>query len=285
MPWEDHDKLLHMKLSREEYCQRILTSLILGGLYPKWNTKNKPSENGFVFLNGLHELSFDFQIEPPIIFVDECELPAISNGESGSGYPDYALFWDQHIWIIELKTESSSHRKDQLPLYLKLASYHYPNHKIKILYLTSEMNRIKSAGPEKHSFSHLFWSEVSPLINKIWSESNYKPERILESALQRELSKLGTPYKIFIDNAETIRHAMNLSLQVQETGKQMAVEVKASGLDEINELRIRIRDALKRLDGTNNVKPWIWFEKSSGGKPITELGRQVGCELRLSRYK
>jgi hypothetical protein len=110
-------------------------------------------------------------------------------------------------------------------------------------------------------------------------------ECVLESALQSELSNLSAHHSTFNDNAKAIRQAINLSVQVQETGRQMAIEVNAGGLDEINELRKRIRDALIRLKRANNVKPWIWFEKSSGGKALTELGRQVGCELRLSRYK
>ena len=75
MPWEDPEKLLLMDLYREEYCQRMLTSLILGGPYPKWNSKNDPSENGFAFLNGLHQLAFSSHIEHSIKFVDEFELP------------------------------------------------------------------------------------------------------------------------------------------------------------------------------------------------------------------
>jgi hypothetical protein len=66
------------------------------------------------------------------------------------------------------------------------------------------------------------------------------------------LLQLNSPLKVFRDNAEVIRHALNLSLQVQETGKQMAVELKAGGLDEIIELRIRIRDALKRSEVMND---------------------------------
>ena len=284
MLWEDPDQLLLMKLGREEYCQRMLTSLIIGGPYPKWNSKNIPSENGFKFFNSLQHLAFGSDIEKPIEFIDEFDLPGKSFDEKG-GAPDYAVFWDNHLWIIELKTESSSHRNDQLPLYLELANNHYPKLDLQMLYITPSMVRIESAGTDDHSFSHLFWSEVSPLINRIWSISDKNQEQLLESALRRELQLLNSPTKVFRDNAEIIRNALNLSLQVQETGKQMAIEINAGGLDEIIELRIRIRDALKRFEGASGVKPWIWYEKSSGGKPMTELGRQVGCELRLSRSR
>jgi hypothetical protein len=285
MNWEDPDKLLQMELVREEYCQRMLTSLILGGPYPKWNTRSEPSDNGFAFLNNLHKLAFGSNIEKPLQFIDEFKLDGISNGGISNGYPDYGILWENHLWIIELKTDSSSHRKSQLPHYLKLARYNYPNHSIEILYLTPEMERKDIDGSGKHSLSHLFWPDVTSLINQIWLKSIHLPERVLESALQRELSNLSTSHSVFNDNANIMRQAINLSIQVQESGRQMAVEVNAGGLDEINELRIRIRDALKRLDTANNVKPWIWFEKSSGGKALTKLGCEVGCELRLSRYK
>ena len=129
MHWEDPDQLLLMKLGREEYCQRMLTSLIIGGPYPKWNSKNIPSESGFKFLKILNNLAFDSDIKNPIEFIDEFDLPGKSINERG-GAPDYAVIWDNHLWMIELKTESSSHRNDQLPLYLELANHHYsPPHK------------------------------------------------------------------------------------------------------------------------------------------------------------
>ena len=262
----------------------MLTSLILGGPYPKWNSRNIPSESGFRFLDILHHFAFGFHLDQPMDFIDEFELPAISiNGRAGA--PDYAVLWDHQLWIIELKTELSSHRKDQLPLYLELAEHHYSSYHIQILYITPSMARLNKDGMKDHLFYHLFWSELSPYIKKIWSESEHQAERTLESALQRELSHLNQPTKSFRNNAETIRNALKLAPLVQKTGEQMAVEINVGGLDEIIELRIRIRDALNRLAGANNVKPWIWFEKSSGGKPLTELGRQVGCEIRLSRYK
>lgn len=284
MAWEDPDELLIKKLGREEYCQRMLTSLIVGGKYPRWNTVSIPSDKGALFLGSLYKLAYNDHLKSPLEFVDEFELRAESSDEKGAA-PDYAVIWPDHLWIIELKTEASSHRKEQLPLYLRLARYNHPIRKVEILYLTPEMHRERSAGVEEHEFAHLFWSEVSPLIGKIWSQRDEKSERILETALQREFSKLDAPAKRFRDTAKTVRRAIELSSEVQKSGEQCAVEVSASGLDEIIDLRVRIWEALQRLEGAENVKPWVWYEKSSGGKPLTELGREVGCELRLSRYK
>ncbi len=74
---EDPDDLLRrLRLGREEYCQRLLTQLILGGPYPRWNTRSRPSEEGRRFLTALDELSFG---APPrdltdAVFVDELDL-------------------------------------------------------------------------------------------------------------------------------------------------------------------------------------------------------------------
>ena len=38
--------LRRLRLGREEYCQRLLTMLILGGPYPRWNTRSAPSARG-----------------------------------------------------------------------------------------------------------------------------------------------------------------------------------------------------------------------------------------------
>jgi hypothetical protein len=261
----------------------MLTSLILGGSYPKWNTESVPSKSGANFLSCLHRIAFGKYLIKHLTFIDELDLPAISVNEKG-GAPDYAVKWDNHLWIIELKTESSSHRKDQLPLYLQLAHHHYSDCNIEILYLTPQMSRIDNNGPDQHQFKHLFWPDVLPIISEIWSKSLYQEERLLEATIQKEISKLEIPAKVFRDTASIIREAFHQSAMVQKEGIQQAVEVKTSGLNEIHELRVRIRDALNRLNDKNTVKPWIWSEKTSGGRALTDYGREVGFELRLSRY-
>jgi hypothetical protein len=42
-----------IRLGREEYCQRLLTMLILGGTCPRWNTRIAPSPSGAQFLRQL----------------------------------------------------------------------------------------------------------------------------------------------------------------------------------------------------------------------------------------
>lgn len=42
-PWA---LLRRLKLGREEFCQRLLTMLILETDYPRWNTRSTPSARG-----------------------------------------------------------------------------------------------------------------------------------------------------------------------------------------------------------------------------------------------
>jgi len=284
MHWEDPDALFRKKLGREEYCQRMLTSLIVGGPYPRWNSPSSPSSRGLQFLSRLHLMAFGEELESPPQFVDEFELPALAEDEKG-GAPDYAIMWPGHLWLIELKTEVNSHRKDQLPFYVKLGHHNHPARRLKLLYLTPQMRKEIVEVPSDCQFAHLFWPEISGLMAEIWAKSPADQERLLEEAMQREIATLDAPARAFRQTAEVVRNALASALEVQRSGQQMAVEIAPSGLEDLIELRMRIRDTLRRVDGARNVRPWIWYASTSGGKALTSSGREVGCELRLSRYE
>ena len=136
---EEPEALLRrLRLGREEYCQRLLTMLVLGAAYPKWNSMNTPSPSGIKFLEGLHALAFPALAAATLDgceFVDEFDLPARHEFEPG-GSPDYAVIRDGALWMIELKTECASHRKGQLTGYVELARHHYPDCALSLTYLT-----------------------------------------------------------------------------------------------------------------------------------------------------
>ena len=284
MTWEDPDKLLKFKFGREEYCQRMLTSLILASPYPKWNSHLAPSEKGEAFLKQLYELIHAEVLVGPFEFIDEFDLPAIDK-DGKNGAPDYAVLTPNGLWIIELKTKAGSHCKEQMPYYERLALSHYPDKQLDLLCLTSDMQRQDVSNYTESRYSHLFWSEILDLISGTWLSSEHAEEQILSIALVRELSSLDRPTKTFSSEAAVIREAIILTADVQHDGKQRAVEVSVSGLEELIDLRVRIADAITRDPETPNVRPWIWYKNTSGGKPLTEVGRSVGCELRLSKYK
>src|SRR5688500_13076491 len=126
-PWA---LLRRLKLGREEFSQRLLTMLILEADYPRWNVRSRPSARGLAFLRDLDALCFGASdLGEDAVFVDEFELPPRVEGERG-GAPDYAVLDGDRLWMIELKTEAASHRRDQLPSYFNYARHHHPQARI-----------------------------------------------------------------------------------------------------------------------------------------------------------
>jgi hypothetical protein len=103
LSYESPSYLLHrLKIGREEFCQRLLTMLVLGAEYPKWNTRNIPSARGLQFLRRLHELCFGAgEWSDQLEFIDELELAPRTESEKGGG-PDQAVIWTNRLWMIEL---------------------------------------------------------------------------------------------------------------------------------------------------------------------------------------
>lgn len=67
-PWA---LLRRLKLGREEFCQRLLTMLILEADYPRWNTRSQPSARGLAFLRDLDALCFGTsELSAEAVFVD-----------------------------------------------------------------------------------------------------------------------------------------------------------------------------------------------------------------------
>jgi hypothetical protein len=87
---EDPLQLLgRLRLGREEYCQRLLTMLILAGPYPRWNSRSRPSERGTQFLRALDALCFgDAAWDGEPLFVDEFDLPKRYEEEAGCAPDD-----------------------------------------------------------------------------------------------------------------------------------------------------------------------------------------------------
>lgn len=159
-----------LKLGREEFAQRLLTSLILHAPYPKWNTPTPPGSSGLAFLERVHELSFPGTSGPDsnASFIDEFELAPRTETEKG-GSPDYCVFWASTVWMIELKTERASHRAEQIPSYFELARHHHPDRSIALTYLTPPMPHEYSP-PPWGTYAHLSWIDTLPIIRSVWSD-------------------------------------------------------------------------------------------------------------------
>lgn len=282
---EDPDQLRRrLKLGREEYCQRLLTMLIVEGDYPRWNTISQPSARGTAFLRALDELSFG----PPAVtdsdtFVDELDLPARHPGEPGCA-PDWAVLADDRLWIIELKTEAASHRPAQLPAYFELGRHHHPRLRLDLTYLTPPLDLRGYGAPEGARFAHITWGRVMPLVRETWRDSRGVIARCVD-ALEVSLSGIGTPWTGWRQQRvdDPVEAGSDLAELTHRDGRQRAVDHDFASLEELQEARLALRERL--ASEGSDVQPWIWRADTSGGQPLTMTGERVGYELRLSRSR
>lgn len=290
-----------LKLGREEFCQRLLTTLLLGAPYPKWNTRSRTGSEGTAFLRDLHQLSFgtawpgdDFW------FVDEFELPAGSDDEKGA-YPDYAVLWPDRLWIIELKTERGSHRPAQIPYYLELGRHHHPDAHIDFTYLTGPGSKSGAATQPWERFAHLEWSDVAELVRRHWAAPTLGAQDAVVDGLIATIETLEDPASRWREHAarlydvpmapptgeDAMTTAMALATATADDGEQRALDVRFDSLEALHEMRMRVRDELADTpagEARRHVMPWVW-RWQSGGQPLTEAGEAVGYELRSSRYE
>ena len=313
-----HTLLGRLRLGREEFCQRLLTMLILGGPYPKWNSRSLPSPPGERFLATLHELSFGkSEWADGAVFVDEFELSKRHDGEPG-GAPDWAVLWPERLWMVELKTERASHRPAQIPGYFELAHHHYPSSAIDVTYLTPPLSpAVVPPGPWGR-FAHVTWEDIVPHLREVWGDTDDDVVRavlagVLDTITTMQLrpsewraSYLGSPTTDVapVEQIEAtpvaavteppsssppddaVSEALALAGQTSRDGTQRALDFTAANLEELQELRLEVRAAICALpDGSplRHVMPWLWSIASTG-TPLTRAGAETGYELRLSRY-
>jgi len=293
-----------LRVGREEYCQRLLTTLLLHAPYPKWNTRSSLSPVGLEFLRRFHERCFgDGWPDGTPVFVDELELPARHEQERGAA-PDYAVLWDDRVWLIELKTETASHRKDQVPYYFELGRHHHPAARIDLTYLTSPMDAPFEPDLESGRYAHITWGQIADLIRELWPNPTAPGQREVVDGLLDAIDSLhlkasdwraaiGAPAPVAVDvdgsapQTATLDDAMRVADATASDHQPRAVEMQASDLEDLLELRLQIRKAIAAAPGDSrlrHVRPWIWRPESTGA-PLTSSGAEHGMEVRLSWYR
>jgi hypothetical protein len=312
MEFETPTQLMaRLKLGREEYCQRLLTTLILNAPYPKWNSRSNPAPAGLDFLRRLYERSF---AEPwpgdNAVLVDEFELPPASDDQMG-GAPDYAVLWADRLWLVELKTERASHRHSQIPGYFELAHHHYPGAKIDVLYVTPPMQAPYPATESWARYAHTTWGDLVDLIRSAWPTGtspghqevidgllaaidslSIKPAawRAAMNAAVPDAPGLLDPASSTTEprpKAAALDRALAEAALTAHDGRQRAVDIEFPSLEDLLALRLSVRDALADSphgSPLRHVLPWIWRPESTG-EALTISGRQRGLELRVSRYE
>jgi hypothetical protein len=232
------------------------------------------------------------------VFVDELELPARSDLEKG-GAPDWAVFWPGHVWLIELKTESASHRADQIPYYCELGAHHYPHDRLDITYLTPRFQYCYPPARPSDRFAHVSWDEVIPIVRSVWpTPKSPRAEAVVDgvcdtlgrldepasawwASVAPQAAPAATPEPLLLDRTH------ELARTTAADGRQRALDLEVTSLDELLELRLAIRDALAASPADSPLRyvvPWLWRNRS-GGRALTRAGARQGYELRLSRYR
>lgn len=316
--------LRRLDIGREETMQRLLTSLIVDGPYPRWNSRSTPSPRGVAFLRAMYVHCFG---EPwpgdDFLFVDELELRGRTDGEKG-GAPDWAVLWGDRVWIIELKSERGSHRPDQIPMYFTLARHHHPTCDIDVTYLTPPMHAPLATGFPWERYAHLGWDEVERMLRDAWGTTTNDSQVAAVDGVVRAIERLelspGAWRSLELQGADgpsdavlvgatpdasleaheagprmveddvlgedLLDRAFELARATAEDGKQRALDVRFDSLDSLLEARVRLRTRIAVEPADSPVRFVLpWLWRvQSTGSALTESGRQTGYELRFSRY-
>ncbi len=284
--------LRRLKLGREEFCQRLITGLIVDAAYPNWNSINEVSERGATFLSRLYEASFGATpAQAPRLFVDEFELPARGPDEPGCA-PDWAVLWPDRLWLIELKTEVSSHRPGQIPAYYALARHHHANRVVELTYVTPLMTAHPPALQRLERFAHRTWDEVLPIVRETWRGTGVSYGAVLDM-LDEVKASFGSSWPVWREQRLAVPRveppfdpaaaALVLAQQTAHDGQQRALEHRVDSLEALMELRVEVAARLRDRDDLGpRVMAWLWNVHASTGRALSNAGAETGYELRLS---
>lgn len=305
------DLARRLRLGREEFLQRLITSLIVGGAYPRWNSRNTPSQTGQELLRRLHELSFPgVPWSPATVFVDELDLPPRHPDERG-GAPDWAVVWPDRLWIVELKTEAASHRPSQIPSYFELGAHHFAGAVVDITYLTPPLAKPAPPVPAGSRYAHLAWADVAPLLAATLSAPDDIGATTVAAAALRVIAGLGGPARhwreTFLGTASPSATDPGQAVDADrpapddvdaddplavvrltaDDGQQRPVPSDAASLEDLQALRLRLRTSIAAApagDPARRVVPWLWSAGTSTGRAMSPDGAEHGFEVRVSRY-
>jgi hypothetical protein len=327
--WESPVELWRrLRLGREEYLQRLVTTLIVGGDPPPWNSQRVPSEAGRSFLQLLDRAAHgdgvgEAPVTAPEAFVDEYLLPKLDES-ARNGWPDWAVIWPDRVWVIELKTEASSHRDDQLPYYLLLAAAAHPTSRLDVTYLTGPLTKPGPALLAGQRFSHLTWEQVLPLLEAVWGDEPRREVAAYVDMVRTVIENLSTlrpaeqratvlndypdvclempsPVEAVVSDASVTRPdpereaaadaldrtegLLGMARATAADGKQRGVGASdPTALEELRDSAWAQISELEHADPTRSVLPWLWKAGRTGGGALTPEGAEFGYELRFSRY-
>jgi hypothetical protein len=303
---------------REGFVEYMLASLIGGSKPPGWNKPFIPSDRGIIFLKKLDTMCFGHaEWKDPPQFYWEFILPQKAKDKK-TRWPDLAATWDNRVLLFELKIEPGSIREGQVDEYIDLALSCYPDRQIDMIYITSDAVAGKPQVKPSCSYINITWEMVIPLIASVWN-SNHKD--FFEAAVANvfadylaqtcpDKEKIVSPVRTPSNNSpaifsEKISLGGNLNmnyedsalgsvipvaLAVEKTGKQGVLNVPVNSLSDGKRLIDEVKNKIRMHNRTGqpyikHVLPWVWNEKTSGGKGVLKEGKNTGYEIRLSYFK
>lgn len=298
-PADIRDRRRH---SREECIQELLAALVVAGNPPRWNTPAIPTDRGLQLLTTMAGRTLSPRVTGPVHglrFFNEFGLPRRHDAEA-AGWPDFAVLAPDRLTLIELKTEPSSHRPGQLAHYADLATHHYPQHELDLVYLTPPLRAAARLDPVPHR--HLGWEVVAQGLRSVWDRTAPPDETATATAVLELLDDLHLPWqpsaatpgrtaaapripaRVDVPSAvtdSTFAALTALADQVAADGTQRAADIDWRDPEQMELARLELRDACVRTG--LRVQPWIWRGTTSGGRPRTDSGQRLGYELRISR--
>jgi hypothetical protein len=200
---------------------------------------------------------------------------------------------------------------------LELAEHHHPSKPVDLLYITPTMTVASPEPlPDRARYAWLPWTEVASLLLEVWYPTGTW-EQIVAKRLVWWIGQCEAAAPLPVREAppsvpagpvsesnrpvrptpeywpkakeEAMDDPLLLARHVQLDGKERAIETDESDPEDVERLRLELRDQLLAgpiVDGTRitHVRPWLWRRATSGGRPLSAQGAETGYEIRLSRY-
>jgi hypothetical protein len=140
--------------------------------------------------------------------------------------------------------------------------------------------------------AHVTWSQVIPLVTQVWGDGDPLQRRAL-ALLVEAIDGIGGRWMpghppATAQHDDLVEDAVALAEATSRDGRQRALGHAAAGLEELQRLRLEVREAIGAIPAgaaVRLVQPWLWNVDTSTGQALTAAGKETGYEIRLSRYQ
>lgn len=297
------------RTSREVSVQEVLAELIAGRPCD-WFLPYTPTEDGRVFLEGLWRELLGDDHGRPEWFVSEYRLPVPMDWRQDISFtyrcPDFAFGDDDHVLVVELKTERPSYDAQQILDYLRLARHRLPTARIDVALLGPHRPGATPPHDSRQRYAETTWATIPALLQEAFPGNDLAAR--LGTFLQADLAAAALAsvppelpgFQTIAESqalpgparpeqtrdayaaavAHALRTAPSVALAQPRDGTERGIDVAFESENAAREAQALINVALEQAGYSDRVGVWLW-RPSSMGLPTTEAGRRTGMELRL----